>query len=165
MDNINMNKKEKLIERKPLEDRLFQIRIALGLNQSEFAKSIRCTQPLISKIKKGEAYVTDKLIDAVCLWHNVNKVWFMTGEGDMFNSPRSSEFDNLSADETELILHFRDLEIQTKKDVFKYIDEKLELQKLRGKKSEQVIRESSVAPADSREPLPAGDFKEERSVG
>jgi transcriptional regulator with XRE-family HTH domain len=85
------NKEKNLKEREVLAKRLNEIISTLGISQNKFANEIKWNQALISKIMKGKTYVSDKLIDAICAGHNVNKNWFLTGEGEMF-CPKAESF-------------------------------------------------------------------------
>ena len=66
--------------------RLKLIRKTLGLNQTDFAKHLGITQTAYSMIENGNRPLADKYIKVICSIFNINKNWFLTGEGEMFLS-------------------------------------------------------------------------------
>lgn len=70
-----------------MHERLKQIRKAKKLSQKDFAKSINLSQNHISSIEQGIRKLTDRTINDICRTYNINKEWFLTGKGDMFNDP------------------------------------------------------------------------------
>lgn len=71
-----------------MNNRVRQIRDALGMNQSDFGNKIGIGQAGISAMEKGIRSVTERNIRLICERFNVNEVWFRTGEGgekNMFN--------------------------------------------------------------------------------
>lgn len=73
--------------------RLKNIRKALGLNQTDFAKHLGITQTAYSMIESGNRPLADKYVKVICSTFNVNETWFLTGEGEMFaSSPYEKEF-------------------------------------------------------------------------
>ncbi len=73
--------------------RLKEIRKALGLNQTDFAKHLGITQTAYSMIENGNRPLADKYVKVICSSFNVDENWFLTGEGNMFlSSPYEKEF-------------------------------------------------------------------------
>lgn len=68
-----------------MEKRLKEIRKAKELSQKEFGQSINLSQNHISSLEKGVRSITPRIIDDICKEYNVNKEWFLTGKGEMFN--------------------------------------------------------------------------------
>ncbi|GHT71780.1 hypothetical protein FACS1894110_25370 [Spirochaetia bacterium] len=102
---MGVSKKEKF-----LRDQLFKILEKLGISQNQFAKGIKWDQSTISRIGKNDSIVSEKLIDAICAGYNINKNWFTTGSGDMFNQALSIvSADDLKNDEQDLIGTYREL--------------------------------------------------------
>lgn len=69
-----------------MNERIKQIRKALGLSQDEFAASLGYTRGKITNIESGKTVPTadDPFINLMCRIHNVNPVFVETGKGDMF---------------------------------------------------------------------------------
>ena len=85
-----------------MHDRIKQIRIALGLNQSDFGNKIGLGQAGVSALEKGIRGVTDRNIQLICEKFNVNEEWLRSGIGDMFLEV--SEEDEFMRAATELRL-------------------------------------------------------------
>lgn len=85
-----------------MHDRIKQIRIALGLNQSDFGNKIGLGQAGVSALEKGIRGVTDRNIQLICEKFNVNEEWLRFGIGDMFLEV--SEEDEFMRAATELRL-------------------------------------------------------------
>lgn len=76
-----------------LIQRLKQLRKALKINQTNFAKQLGITQTAYSMIENGNNPLSDRYIKVICSAFNVNEHWLRTGEGDMFfSSPYEKEF-------------------------------------------------------------------------
>lgn len=72
---------------------LKQLRKALKMNQTTFAKELGITQTAYSMIENGNNPLSDRHIKVICSSFNVNENWLRTGEGDMFfSSPYEKEF-------------------------------------------------------------------------
>lgn len=67
-----------------MNERLKEIRNALGIKQGDFARKISTTQGHISDIENGRKELSDRTIKLICLEFNVNENWIRTGQGDMF---------------------------------------------------------------------------------
>lgn len=73
--------------------RIKEIRKALNISQTEFAKKIGLSQATLAMIEVGKRTFNDKHIKLICSTFNVNENWLRTGEGEMFNSsPYEQEF-------------------------------------------------------------------------
>lgn len=67
-----------------VHDRIKEIRISLGLNQSDFGNKIGLGQAGVSALEKGIRGITDRNIQLICEKFNVNEEWLRNGEGEMF---------------------------------------------------------------------------------
>lgn len=57
----------------------------LNLNQLSFAKTLRMTQPNISRMIKGEKKISAEALSRIAIEHeSVNLHWLLTGKGEMF---------------------------------------------------------------------------------
>lgn len=93
-----------------MHSRIKQIRGALGLNQTEFAKQLGLSQSTLAMIEVGKRNFSDKHIKIICSTFNINENWLRTGQGEMFSSSLYEKelievFDNL-APETQQYLIF-----------------------------------------------------------
>jgi transcriptional regulator with XRE-family HTH domain len=70
-----------------MNERLKDLRTALGLSQREFSKRIYITQSFYGDIELGKKKLNDRIIQLISTQFNVNKDWITTGTGDMFTSP------------------------------------------------------------------------------
>ena len=65
-------------------DRVKELRKALGLTQSEFGDKIGVVKSTISAIEKGINGVTDQFCRSIVREFRVNESWLRTGDGEMF---------------------------------------------------------------------------------
>ena len=65
-------------------ERIKDLRKALGLTQERFGERVGLKKSAISQIESGVNGVTDQLRLAVFRESNVNEDWLSTGEGSMF---------------------------------------------------------------------------------
>lgn len=72
-----------------MNSRLKQVRKELHYSQKDFADKLLLTQGTLAQIEKGARSVTDRTIKLLCSEFNVNEEWLRTGNGAMFNSPKS----------------------------------------------------------------------------
>ena len=76
-----------------MNERLKQLRKALGMNQQEMAESLGIAQPTYSQLEKKVHAVSAKYVELLRLKHGINPEWLTTGEGDMFiKSSKDEEF-------------------------------------------------------------------------
>lgn len=73
-----------------MNERIRELRKALGLNQTEFGEKIGIKQGSIAGYESGARTPIDSVILSMCREFNVNEEWLRTGEGEMF-SPISQE--------------------------------------------------------------------------
>lgn len=67
-----------------MHNRIKEIRVSLGLNQSDFGNKIGLGQAGVSALEKGIRGITDRNIQLICEKFNVNEEWLRSGEGEMF---------------------------------------------------------------------------------
>ena len=72
-------------------ERIKDLRKALGLTQERFGERVGLKKSAISQIESGVNGVTDQLRLAVFREFNVNEDWLRTGEGSMFVEPDEDE--------------------------------------------------------------------------
>lgn len=67
-----------------MNERVKELRKALGLTLDKFGDRIGVGKSAISKIERGENGVSDQMLKSICREFNVNENWLRTGEGEMF---------------------------------------------------------------------------------
>ena len=67
-----------------MKERLKQIRKSKKLSQRDFGDKINLSQNHISSLESGARTITPRIISDVCEVFNVNREWFITGNGEMF---------------------------------------------------------------------------------
>jgi transcriptional regulator with XRE-family HTH domain len=154
-----------------MNEKIAQIRQALGLNQTEFAKKLGLTSANISSIEHGKSKLTEVTIRLICFTFGVREEWLREGKGEMLD-----EKTLLSEYEKHLLDLFHKLSPLAQDWLIERAEEMLKSEMFSSgsnqspseflynaplDKTEQRINSS----ADSRKSLPAGDFEEERSVG
>lgn len=79
-----------------MNERLRDLRKALGLTQSELGEKVGIGGAAISKIEKGDRGLTETLLRAICREFNVNEEWLRHGSGEMFTHTGSDLVAELS---------------------------------------------------------------------
>lgn len=67
-----------------MNQRIKEVRLHLGLNQSEFGERLAVTGAAISRIEAGNREASNQVVLAICREFNVREQWLRTGEGEMF---------------------------------------------------------------------------------
>ena len=67
-----------------INSRIKEVRISLGLTQTEFGNSIGLKQNTVGQIENAQRSVTDRTILLICEKYNVNEEWLRNGNGEMF---------------------------------------------------------------------------------
>lgn len=67
-----------------MNNRIKQIRTALGLSQDEFGKKLGVTRGAITNIELNKVEPKPLFVSLICQTFNVNDRWLRTGEGEMF---------------------------------------------------------------------------------
>jgi len=80
-----------------INERIREIRSALGLSQAKFSSITALSSGYIAGIETGRIEVNDRLIKLVCSSFNANEAWIRHGEGEMFLEPavEDKRFTNL----------------------------------------------------------------------
>lgn len=77
-----------------MNERLKELRKALGLTMEDFGSRLGVAKSTISCLENGTNKITNQMIVTICLVYNVNETWLREGEGEMF-----VDTDELSLDE------------------------------------------------------------------
>jgi transcriptional regulator with XRE-family HTH domain len=108
-----------------INQRIGEVRKALGLTQKIFAEYARLSRTHLGLIEANQRKVNERIIKLICIGHGVNEHWLLTGSGEMFENFKDVRlkriFDNFKKlDEylQEYVLRQVDLylEIQEKRD-------------------------------------------------
>lgn len=79
-----------------INERVREVRSALGLTQTEFGQRLVIAQGYLTNIETGKREVTEKIRKLLCLQFNVNEEWLLTGNGSMFLEDDNSLLSQLS---------------------------------------------------------------------
>lgn len=70
-----------------MNERVKQLRLALGLSQEDFGAKIGLkSKASVSKIEKGINGTTEQTLQSMCREFGVSYLWLTTGEGPMFEN-------------------------------------------------------------------------------
>lgn len=69
-----------------MNERLREIRKALGMTLEEFGKKVGVTRSAVGRIEKGERTLTEQMILSICRTFHVDYFWLTEGTGEMFLS-------------------------------------------------------------------------------
>lgn len=67
-----------------MNERIKELRLLLGLNQSEFGARIGLRQTSIANYEKGLRQPLDTVVTSICREFGVNEKWLRTGNGPQF---------------------------------------------------------------------------------
>lgn len=79
-----------------MNERVKELRKALGMSQKEFGARLGVTDAAISSIESGRRSTTEQMIKSICREFDVNYDWLKDGEGDMFEALPESLVDELA---------------------------------------------------------------------
>ena len=74
-----------------MDERIKELRKALGLTQQKFADAIGVRQNTVAQYEMGRNPPNDTVITLICREFNVSEKWLRTGEGDMFQPKSRNE--------------------------------------------------------------------------
>lgn len=69
-----------------MNERVKELRSALGLSAEKFGSKIGVTRSAISKMELGVCNISEQSIISICREFNVNEEWLRNGTGEMFNT-------------------------------------------------------------------------------
>lgn len=96
-----------------MNERIKELRKALGLNQTEFGEKIGIKQGSVAGYESGVRTPLDSVILSMCREFNVNEEWLRTGKGEMFLPvPEEDEVASYVAELLEPDNPFTDLIVQ-----------------------------------------------------
>lgn len=115
-----------------MNERIKELRKALGLTLEEFGSRIGMGKSSVSKIEKGLNGTTDQTIRSICREFNVNEAWLRTGDGDMFDQDQPSILSRLAdeykltAREQSALSAFLELSDSDRAAIMRYVDKLVE---------------------------------------
>ena len=74
-----------------MEERIKELRKALGLTQQEFSERIGVKRNTIAQYESGRNAPIDAVVSLICREFNVSEDWLRTGEGEMFKPKSRNE--------------------------------------------------------------------------
>ena len=74
-----------------MNERVKELRTALGLSAEKFGSKIGVTRSAISKMELGVCKVSEQSIISICREFNVNEEWLRNGTGEMFYTMTQDE--------------------------------------------------------------------------
>lgn len=115
-----------------MNERIKELRKALGLTLEEFGAKIGMGKSSVSKIEKGLNGTTDQTIRSICREFKVSEDWLRTGEGDMFDQEQPSILARLSSEyklttrEQSVVAAFLELDEADRAAIMRYVDKLVE---------------------------------------
>lgn len=106
-----------------MNERLKEIRKNLGLNQNELGTKINLSRSHISSLENGTREVTDRIIHDLVRELSVSEVWIRTGEGEMFEQPKTFSLDekarqySLTDLELEIMRNYMELDVSVRSSI------------------------------------------------
>jgi transcriptional regulator with XRE-family HTH domain len=98
-----------------INERVVQIRKALGYSQDQFAESLKLSRSFQGLIEANHRKVNDRLVKMICLTYDVDENWLKTGEGEMFDTAKDPRL-------ARIINNFNKLDPLLQDYVMKYLD-------------------------------------------
>ncbi len=74
-----------------MNERVKELRTALGLSAEKFGGKIGVTRSAISKMELGVCNISEQSIISICREFNVSEEWLRHGTGEMFNDLSQDE--------------------------------------------------------------------------
>ena len=112
-----------------MNERVKELRKALGLTSEKFGAKLGVGKTAISGIETGRRGLTDQMFLSICREYNVNPGWLETGNGPMFREdPNENDYmiaaSKLSDDPlvTSCLIEYAKLQPDERDIVRKYID-------------------------------------------
>ena len=111
-----------------MNERIKQLRKALGLTQQEFAERVGIKRNAVANYETGRNEPIGSVVNLICNEYNVNPDWLRDGTGEMFIDPATFSLDEyaqankLSKTEISIIRGFMELDPDVRSaiyDIFK----------------------------------------------
>lgn len=141
-----------------MNERMKELRKALGLTQQEFADKIGIVRGNIATYETGKSKPGDAVVSLICREFSVNEDWLRTGNGEMFKAAPSCALDmladtyHLEHSEYILIEKFVNMKPESRRVIMDYIREVA------------AAVGNEVAPSDPHAPASPGSIDIEAEV-
>ena len=141
-----------------MNERMKELRKALGLTQQEFADKIGIVRGNIATYETGKSKPGDAVVSLICREFSVNEEWLRTGTGEMFKAAPSCALDmladtyHLEHSEYILIEKFVNMKPESRRVIMDYIREVA------------AAVGNEMAPADPHAPASPGSIDIEAEV-
>lgn len=95
-----------------MNERIEELRNALGLSQDKFGESLGVTRTAVCAWENGRRGISEQTVISICREFNVNRAWLVEGVGDMFTNLPETILDELALqfelteDEKDLVSDF-----------------------------------------------------------
>lgn len=107
-----------------MNERIKQLRKALGFTQQEFAEHIGVKRNTVAQYEIGRNKPIDSVLNLICKGYNVNPDWLRNGSGEMFIDPATFSLDEyaqankLNKTEISIIRGFMELDADTRRAIY-----------------------------------------------
>ena len=107
-----------------MNERIKQLRKALGFTQQEFAERIGVKRNTVAQYEIGRNEPIDSVLNLICKEYNVNPDWLRDGSGEMFIDPATFSLDDyaqankLNKNEISIIRGFMELDPETRQAIY-----------------------------------------------
>ena len=81
--------------RNEVNQRILEVRKALGLNQKEFADRIKVSRSYTGVLEATNREINDRIIELICMNCGVSERWLRTGMGKMFKKVPNLRLDKV----------------------------------------------------------------------
>ena len=113
-----------------VNQRILEVRKALGLNQKEFAERIKVSRGYTGVLEATDREINDRIIELVCVNCGVNEKWLREGTGKMFKEKPNPRLD-------KVMRNFEKLDDYLQEYVIKQLDVLVECQEKNKVKKQQ----------------------------
>lgn len=79
-----------------INERIIEVRKAVGLNQIRFGERINISSSGMSKLEKGDNKPSAQTISLICREFGISRTWLETGEGDMMDKSVEQDIELLT---------------------------------------------------------------------
>ena len=95
-----------------INQRILEVRKALGLNQKEFADRIKVSRSYTGVLEATDREINDRIIELICMNCGVSEKWLRTGIGKMFKKVPNLRLDKVMRSFEMLDEHLQDYMIK-----------------------------------------------------
>jgi transcriptional regulator with XRE-family HTH domain len=82
-------------KRSEVNQRILEVRQALGLNQKEFAERIKVSRSYTGVLEATDREINDRIIELICVNCGANEKWLRDGTGKMFKDKQNPRLDRV----------------------------------------------------------------------